>query len=70
MTLVISKTDKPDLFKHHLPDIFKPYLDISFDNLSAMEEFLDFPFPVFHLVKHISLNNKKISDTINLSDMI
>lgn len=53
-TFVTSKTDKPDLFKHHLSDIFQPRADISFDNISAMEEFLDFSFPVSCLVKHIS----------------
>lgn len=59
-SFAISDTDKAELFKLHLSEIFKPHPDIaSPNNINSVEEFLNSPLPVAHPVKHFTPNEVK-----------
>jgi hypothetical protein len=59
-SFAISDTDKAELFKLHLSEIFQPHPDIaSPNNINSVEEFLNSPLPVAHPVKHFTPNEVK-----------
>lgn len=61
---MIFDSDKTELFKHHLSDIFEPHSDmVSLYNINTMEVFLNSPFSVSLSVKHFTPNKFKF--TIN-----
>jgi len=59
-SFAISDTDKAELFKLHLSEIFQSHPDIvSPNNINSVEEFLNSPLPVAHPVKHFIPNEVK-----------
>jgi hypothetical protein len=58
--MAITDSDKTEVFKQHLSDIFVPHSDIySPHKLNTVEEFLNALFPVCYPVKHFPLNEVK-----------
>lgn len=59
-SFAISDTNKSELFKNYLSDIFKPHSDIySPDNINSVKEFLNPPQPVSYPIKHFTPNEVK-----------
>jgi len=57
---ISSDSDKAELFKQHLSDIFVPHSDIySPHNINTVEEFLNAPLPVCPSIKHFTPNEVK-----------
>lgn len=58
--MAVTDSDKTEVFKQHLSDIFVPHSDIySPHNLNCVEEFLNAPLPVCLPVKHFTPNKVK-----------
>jgi hypothetical protein len=58
--MAITDSDKAEVFKQHLSDIFVLHSDIySSHNINTVEEFLNAPLPVCFPVKHFTPNEVK-----------